>query len=198
MKRKRYDLDKKMYDLIKNHIETFEIINDICVMNHVTGRLCIDKNCIEHEDSNLKIALHEIDEFKTSYEFSPEYSKKVREFLINILDDLDVKLKESNTEIEEYIIRLEAKIKKTTEKFFEELEQRIIKAKESGEKSIVAYSTQKSDYNDNLKSYVGFGVHDLKPQSHSIYSKLLMFYGKKLDTLPVNISELRVNFIVNF
>lgn len=83
----------------------------------------------------------------------------------------------------------------TTNKELDKMIAKVNKAKESGEKSVVVYTTSKSSHKAKRESSMGFGVSDLKPKLYEAYKHMLLNYDVR--TRPVDLSEMKVEWYVN-
>lgn len=83
----------------------------------------------------------------------------------------------------------------TTNKELDKMIAKVNKAKESGEKSVVVYTTSKSSHKAKRESSQGFGVSDLKPKLYEAYKHMLLNYDVR--TRPVDLSEMKVEWYVN-
>lgn len=82
-----------------------------------------------------------------------------------------------------------------TNKELDKMIAKVNKAKESGEKSVVVYTTSKSSHKAKRESSMGFGVSDLKPKLYEAYKHMLLNYDVR--TRPVDLSEMKVEWYVN-
>ena len=85
--------------------------------------------------------------------------------------------------------------KSTTNKELDKMIAKMEKAKAKGEKTVVVFTTKASHHKKDLSPY-GFGASDLKPKIYEAYKHMLLNYDVK--THPVNLSELAVEWIVEF
>lgn len=83
----------------------------------------------------------------------------------------------------------------TTNKELDKMIAKVNKAKESGEKSVVVYTTNESSHKAKRESSMGFGVSDLKPKLYEAYKHMLLNYDVR--TRPVDLSEMKVEWYVN-
>jgi hypothetical protein len=194
VKRKIYELDENVLSLIKKTIDRLVIVakDGIHIYND-NGRVFIFRNELYDESKNIRVFLDKGEKLETTYEFSKEYSTKVRELLFNKIDEVETSWKEENAKVEAYLKEeKEVSEKKENELFLTELEKKIVEGIEKGETSISLYTTKRSDYKDNLSSPMGFGVNDLKPKYFNAYTTLLINHKERLVAKGI------ANFVVEF
>lgn len=192
-KRKIYELDEKVLGLIEKTIENLVIVESGVHVYNDNGRLFIYRHELYDESKNIRVFLDKDEKLEATYEFSKEYSAKVREIIFNKIDEVDTSWKAEISKVEVYLAQEKENAEKKAETaLLIELENKIAEGIEKGETSILLYTTKRNDYNDTLISTSGFGVNDLKPKYFNVYTTLLTRYGKRLVAKGVS------NFIVEF
>jgi hypothetical protein len=116
MKRVIYSIDERLFEFVKNKIEkSFEMNNDGYFSNYEGGNLKIFRFSVIKEDEKIRVFFNKKQEdnsykLESTYEFSREYSEKLREIIFSYEDEKFTGWKEQHKEVESYIEFIESQV----------------------------------------------------------------------------------------
>jgi hypothetical protein len=201
-KRVIYSIDEKVFDFVKNKLEkSFEMNNDGYTAKYEGGLLHIFRHCVISDKEKVRVFFKTVDaegysKIESTYEFSSEYSEKIREIIFKQEDEKYLGWKEEHENILSHISSIEKiEEEKQTANLIAEFESKIKQAIEENIPEVLIYTTKGDDYVLLSSDAQGFGVNDLKNPYFNAYNTLLTKYGKKFLVRLNNPTKLAVDFI---